>query len=122
MTRLHPTEAQIQSALMEWAGYAMNQYPELYWLHANPNGGRRDLIEAKHLKQQGVKPGVPDLHLPVARGGFHSLYIELKSRYGRISDAQYTWILGLRAHGNRVVVCYSLEAAIETIESYLGEK
>ena len=55
-------------------------------LHHIPNGGNRDVVEARHLKQQGVKKGVPDLHLPVARGSYHSLYIEMKAETGRTSQ------------------------------------
>mgnify|MGYP004433785991 CR=1 FL=1 len=39
---------------------------------------QRDARTAANLKRQGVKAGVPDLHLPVARGGYNGLYIELK--------------------------------------------
>ena len=76
------TEAQHQSALIKWSQLPQirARYPELKLLHHIPNGGRRDPIEAKHLKAQGVKPGVPDLCLPVARGNFHGLYIEMKPK------------------------------------------
>lgn len=39
-----------------------------------PNGGsRRNKFEGYRLKRQGVRPGVSDLLLPVARGGHFGL-------------------------------------------------
>ena len=69
----------------------------------------------------GVKAGVPDLFMPVARGGFHGLFIEMKrSAGGRLSDAQNEWIDRLRAEGYLAEVCAGWEAARETVLEYLG--
>ncbi|MDE7389628.1 MAG: VRR-NUC domain-containing protein, partial [Lachnospiraceae bacterium] len=88
------TEAQHQTQVFKWAlqPAVRRAYPELKLLHHIPNGGKRDPIEAKHLKEQGVKSGVPDLHLPVARGGYHGLYIEMKTETGRASQNQKWWL------------------------------
>ncbi len=57
-----------------------------------PNGGYRDYYEGAKLKRMGVKSGVPDLCICVARGGYHGLYIELKRVYGgKLSDTQLVW-------------------------------
>ena len=84
-------EAGEQGALIEWAYFMEAQFPELELLYHIPNGGSRHRIEAIHLKQQGVKAGVPDLHLPVARGGYHSLYIEMKVKGNRPTPKQIHW-------------------------------
>ena len=55
-------------------------------------GGKRDAKTATILKRQGVKAGVPDLHLPVARGGYHGLYIELKVGDNTTTKKQKDWI------------------------------
>ena len=82
-----PTEEQEQRLLLAWA--ARTGRPELRLLHAIPNGGKRLKSEAARLQAMGVKPGVPDLCLPVPRGKYHGLYIELKRLYGgRVSPAQ----------------------------------
>ena len=54
----------------------------LSWFHAIPNGGSRGdgtkrgaMISGANMKAEGVKTGVSDLHLPVARLGYRSLYI-----------------------------------------------
>ena len=67
-----------QAALISWAEAYERIYPELALLYHIPNGGKRDRIVAAKLKAQGVKPGVPDLCLPVPRGKYHGLYIEMK--------------------------------------------
>src|SRR5262245_64718583 len=45
---------------------------------AIPNGGARDVITAGRLKAEGVRAGVPDVCLPVARAGYHGLFLEVK--------------------------------------------
>lgn len=85
-----------------------------------PNGGGRDKREAANLKRQGVKPGVPDLCVPVARGLCHSLYIEMKSEGGKISEAQTGWLRRLRAEGMCAYACYGAGNAIALIDRCLG--
>lgn len=117
------TEAKEQEALFEWAALMELRWPELKLLHHIPNGGRRDPREAHNLRRQGVKPGVPDICLPVARGGYHSLYIELKRKKGwRLSGEQIEWIHDLSAEGNKAMVCMGWEQAKEAIEKYLEER
>src|SRR5699024_10256580 len=76
------TEHDEQVQLIRWAGLARGAYPALRWLHAVPNGGARNIVVARKLKAEGVQRGVPDLCLPVPRGPYHGLYIELKRAGG----------------------------------------
>ena len=116
----YATEAQEQESLFEWIEYNAGKYPEASLCYHIANGGRRDKAEAAHLKSQGVKAGVPDLCLPVARGQFHGLYIELKRRQGGIiSDDQKRWIKTLREQGYVAEVCRGWEQAAEMITKYL---
>jgi len=85
-----------------------------------PNGGSRDKREAANLKRQGVKPGVPDLCVPVARGAYHSLYIEMKAEGGKPTEAQAEWLWRLREEGMCAYVCYGAENAIALIDLYMG--
>lgn len=117
------SEHQHQSALFRWA--EISNIPELDLMYAIPNGGHRNKAVAAKLKKEGVKKGVPDIHLPVARGGFHGLYIELKkpkdtkSGAGKATKEQLDWQIKLNAHGYLTVICIGWEKAKETIESYL---
>jgi len=111
-----------QKALFEWAAWACGRYPELEYLHAIPNGGHRHIRVAKRLKAEGVKPGVPDLCLPVARDGYHGLYIEMKFGRNKPTDHQERWLEFLNEQGYLAVVCWGWEQARETIEEYLDEE
>ena len=96
------------------------KYPEIALLYAVPNGGSRHPAEAARLKQQGVKAGVPDMCLPVARGGYHGLYIELKRvKGGRVSEQQKQWLSALNGQGYKAVVCKGAEEALDALQKYL---
>jgi hypothetical protein len=117
--QLRMTEAQEQSQIFQWASFAMNEFPELYFLHHVPNGGSRHPIEAVNLRRQGVKRGVPDIFLDCARGGYHGLRIELKTQHGKLSPEQCTWLQHLRAEGYRAECAFGAEQAIYIIKQYL---
>ena len=109
-----------QVSLFEWASWVENRIPELRLLHHVPNGGKRDKRTAAMLKAEGVKSGVPDVVLPVARGGFHGLYLELKVGRNKPSDAQKAWLAALEAEGYRTAVAYDWTAAARALVAYLG--
>lgn len=113
------SETTEQIRFMNWCGYNQQRYPDLKWMHHIPNGGNRDEKEAKNLKQEGVKAGVSDLHLPVARGAYGSLYIEMKYGNNKLTEKQREFINDMLAAGNMAVVCYSAEAAMEITTKYL---
>lgn len=112
-------EAIEQIKLFRWAEWAIVEYPELKLLHHIPNGGSRNTIEAANLKKQGVRAGVPDLCLPVARGGYHGLYIEMKAGKNKPTEKQLEWIEELRNEGYAVSICWGFEAARDELEKYL---
>ena len=114
------TEHQHQVAVIKWARGAEIIWPELALLHAIPNGGLRDPRVAKKMKREGVKPGVPDLCLPVPRNGYNGVYIELKTERGRVTTVQKWWLARLREQGYVALVCRGATAAIFELESYLG--
>lgn len=117
---IYPSEAEEQKAIMQWTAYQSGKKPELELLYHIPNGGKRNGREAANLKAQGVKSGVPDLCLPVARKGFHGLYIELKRiKGGRVSENQDKWLTALMEQGYFTAVCYGAEQAIKIITEYL---
>lgn len=87
---------------------------------AIPNGGLRRKSEAARLKAEGVKPGVPDLCIPVARGPYHSLYIEMKKRGGKPTREQLAWVSLLRSEGMCAYVCIGAVSAIKLIDLYMA--
>lgn len=118
-----PYEEKEQQNLFYWAALQCGKYPVLRKMYHIPNGGKRGKAEAARFKTGGVKKGVPDIHLPVARGGYHSLYIELKRiKGGRLEPEQRTWIADLQEEGNCVEVCKGWDAAVIVIIDYLEGK
>jgi hypothetical protein len=116
-----------QVALFQWIAITgCKQHPVLRRLFAIPNGGDRKPSVAAAMKAEGVKPGVPDMCLPIARRGFHSLWIELKRpiyathKNGGCSEAQMEWHEVLRNEGHSVVVAYGWEGAVAALLDYLG--
>lgn len=108
-----------QTNLFRWAAYEQGKYPELKLMYHIPNGGSRNRLEAANLKKQGVKSGVPDICLPVARGAYHGLYIEMKAGRNKASENQKQWLSNLNAQGYYAVLCYGWNAASEVITNYL---
>lgn len=99
-----------------------------------PNGGWRTGIEARNLVYSGVKSGVPDYLLPIAKavqiGNMtaykHGLFIELKKatnaqgkKGGRVSKQQLDWKQKLEEQGFDVVFAWGAEEAFEAIKRYL---
>lgn len=116
----NPLESEEQSALFEWANIMEKRMPELRLLYHIPNGGLRNKAVAVRLTAEGVRRGVPDMCLPVARRGFHGLYIELKrKKKGKTSTEQDEWIELLTKQGYKAVVCHGFEEARTVIEQYL---
>ena len=111
-----PTESQDQIALFQWAEYK----PELKTMYPIPNGGSRTPSEGARFKREGVKAGVSDICLPLARGKYHGLYIELKAVNGKKpSTAQFDFLRDVKAVGYYGAVCYGFDEAREAIEKYL---
>lgn len=115
-----PLEAEEQQALFEWVGYQLKQYPELALLYHIPNEGKRN---PRRAKVEGIKAGVPDLCLPVPRGGNHGAYIEMKRRKGgKITVQQTRWMEQLMAQGYAVACCNGWEVAAKFLIDYMNQE
>lgn len=113
------TESQEQKALFKWAEYNTGTMPELDLIYHVPNEGKRSVSTAVRLKAEGLKHGVPDICLPVARSGYHGLYIEMKVGSNTPSDNQKQWLKNLHGQGHYTTVCYSWVEAAAVITNYL---
>jgi hypothetical protein len=109
-----------QCALFAWAWRVRRQYPELEWLFAVPNGYHRDIRVARKVKAAGAKPGIPDLVLPVPRGRYHGLYLELKVGRNKPTEEQEKWLEHLQGVGYFAAWCVGWEAARDMIVDYLN--
>lgn len=126
------TEHDEQVAIFQWANTMMSRYPELRLLFAVPNGAKlpwrrnsknqRYSPEAIRLTGEGLRRGVPDMCLPVARGGYHGAFFELKAGKNKPSLEQLWWVDTLTEQGYYAVVEWGAENMIRLIEDYLGER
>lgn len=75
---------------------------------------------ARKLKAEGMRAGVPDLMLPVPHGGYHGLFIEMKTKTGTLSWEQKWWRDELQGRGYRWIRCRDHEEGIDALCIYLG--
>lgn len=116
------SEHNLQTAVFIWAnsGYMLDIFPELSMMFAIPNGGHRDVRVAQKLKQEGVKAGVPDICLPVARGGYHGLFIEMKYGRNKPTADQENYLQFLASQGYLCAVCYSTDEFEGLVWAYMA--
>jgi hypothetical protein len=109
-----------QVALVSWWAIAHKAFglPE-FALLAIPNGGHRHVAVAAKLKAEGVRRGIVDLCMPVARGGFHGLWIELKHGRNKPTPEQAEFIKWQEREGYKCAVHYDWMDARQEIENYL---
>lgn len=116
-------ESDLQRAIFVWRDTILPKHPCLEWMHHIGNGGYRSAREAQGLKQQGVKAGVLDLHLPVARGGYHGLMIELKTPNGKClppSKEQAAYMQFLTEQGYCARISNDFQEVKDIILEYLN--
>jgi len=118
LCRRNTTEELEHLALTKW----LDLHPilkDFYW--HTPNGGKRNLLEAKKLKRMGTKPGIPDFTFAYPIYPYHGAYIELKrDESSKLSLHQREWMIRLLDKGYYFKVCYGAEHAIECINEYLA--
>jgi hypothetical protein len=114
-------EGSLQSEIVTRSLGLAGKHPEILLLHAIPNGDWRGWGTGKKLKAQGVIPGIPDLFLPVARSGFHGLYIELKKAGGSVKAEQWEIMEALHVQGYFVRLTNDLGITLKIITDYLEE-
>lgn len=121
MTRRSPRhlEFQMQCAVIQWLAYEQKRHPELAYLYSVPSDIRTTPARAGRAKASGMKAGVPDLVLPVPRGGYFGFYIELKTEAGRVTPAQEDFLRFLRSVGYATGVYRSAPEARDKILAYL---
>lgn len=114
------SEHSIQAAFIQRCRWNEAKYPPLKLLWANANGGARNAVTGAMLKAEGVRAGVPDLFLAWPSGGYHGLFIEMKTPKGRMSPEQKALMSDLGSAGYRCVECRSSERAWLVVMDYLG--
>lgn len=112
------SESTEQQLIFEWASWNKNKYPGLETMYHVANEGLRSASTGRRLKREGLKSGVSDICVPVAKSGYSNLYIELKSGKNKATESQLKFISGINKYGGKALVVYEAENAIEVIQAY----
>ena len=111
-------EASIQKAVVSWCRTHENAlYHDIFHI---ANEGNMTKGEACKRKRQGILAGVMDLCLVLPRG--RTLWLELKTKKGRLSKVQNKRIKDWQALGHNVHVAYGYTEAIAVLEGVVNNE
>jgi hypothetical protein len=112
------TESNEQIAAMDWL---RAQHPNiaLHTLHIG-NERKASYYAGYIMKRMGVLKGASDLFMAWPSGGFHGLFIEVKSKIGRPSAEQKAFLQRMKEVGYRAEICYGAEEVISTMKEYIA--
>lgn len=108
-------ESQAQQQMVQWFRL---EYPT-YIIAAIPNGGRRNAIEAKIMKGEGVLAGFSDLIIIADK---NVLFVEVKTAKGKQTEKQIQFQEKVQRLGFQYSICRSLSEFIMTVEKWLKER
>jgi hypothetical protein len=126
LTALKVTEHEEQCALVAW--FKIQHRKLDGHLMSIPNGAilggdaRLRSIQMNKLKAEGLLTGAADLFLMVPIGTYHGMFIEMKSKSGKLSEDQKSFLGAAQLMGYFCVVCFSFEEAKNAITNYLGAR
>lgn len=86
-----------------------------------PNEGKRSQYVGRQLVAAGLAKGFPDLFIPIPKGGFHGMAIEMKFGKNTLTEEQRDWLRFLKDQGYAVHVSYSFEDARHKITQYMQQ-
>lgn len=107
------TETSEQIVVIEWCD--LMSIPAVHI----PNEGKRSVVYGAQLKRMGMRKGFPDIFIPVARAGYHGLFVEMKWGKNKTTTDQEEWLRTLSDQGYACTVVYSADDAIRQIKRYL---
>ena len=119
MAVIDKSEYACQVEIFQQAAQLQAKYPELALLNASLNGLKLPIGLAVKAKRSGMRKGMPDLHLPVPRGGYYGLFIELKAGRNQATREQAAWIEALNSMGYYACVRWGVRDTVDVIIDYL---
>ncbi|TWP31903.1 VRR-NUC domain-containing protein [Apibacter muscae] len=108
-------ESKLQQACVSWFNI---QYPK-ETIFAIPNGGKRNALEAKIMKGEGVLAGVSDLFIMKPSKNYSGFFIEMKIGKGKLSEYQKEFLKKAQNKGYKTAVCYSLDDFTKEVNNYM---
>jgi VRR-NUC domain len=109
------SEEAIHKAVMDW----VRLKPTIKKLVMHfPNEGKRTPSFGRLMKEMGMRAGVSDLFISMARHGYHGAWIELKTKNGVLSSLQKEFLDDMSAQNYFTIICRSIDECIKTIQWY----
>lgn len=111
-----------QSALVSWID---SNFPDALFFSI-PNGahlhgeGKARFAQINKLKAEGLRPGVSDLFIAEARGGYHGCFVEMKTLTGELSENQTQFLAEAEEKGYFTIVGRGFEFARDLVDDYLS--
>lgn len=111
------TESNEQIAAMDWL---RAQHPNiaLHTLHIG-NERKASYYAGYIMKRMGVLKGASDLFMAWPNGGYHGLFIEVKSKIGKPSAEQKAFLQRMKDVGYKAAICYGADEVINTMKQYI---
>jgi hypothetical protein len=113
LTAPEPNENQLQAAVADLLTYAFKGQP-VAWTHFPAGGYELNPSARSRLQRLGLQPGFPDLLIQWHYG--HSLWIEMKTSRGRLSDDQKFRHALLERVGIPVAICRSINQVLAVLK------
>lgn len=112
-----------QCALFEWSRHptVRKSFPELDLLSCSLNGVKLTKAQAGKAKAAGMLKGEWDIRLPVARGPYIGIVIEMKAGRNKPTPEQEWYGKRMEQEGHMTAVCWSWEEAKGFIIGYLSQ-
>ena len=106
-----------QAALVGWFRMNYRDFKDLLFIIAN--GENVGPVRMNRLKKMGLSPGMPDLMLCVTTNLYPGMFIEMKSKSGRVRSSQKAIHEQLELQKYKIVVSHGWDTARLAIEEYL---
>jgi len=112
------SEREIQKTVVQ---YLRLKYPKVFFT-ISPIVKYSNARQGAIQKAMGYTSGTPDIMIFKPNPYYYSLFIELKSEKGKISQNQKEFINYLNSNGYCAIICYSIDMATRLIDWYMNLK
>lgn len=115
-----PTEHEEQCAFFDWVRIKRNSDRRFNCIFAIPNAGKRSYRMGRHMVEEGLEAGAPDVMVGIPHGGWPGLFIEFKRAPNKLTPEQDRMLTELSDNGYKTAVCWCAKEAMDTVLDYIG--
>ncbi|AWU39909.1 VRR-NUC domain-containing protein [Blattabacterium punctulatus] len=108
-------EQLLHSSVCDYLDY---EYPHIFYFHPH-NEARRTPYERFLIKVMRLRPGLPDILVPIPKKGRTGMALELKIKPNKLTENQIHIIDIFNSYNWKVNVCYDFDEAKIYIDQYL---